>query len=157
MFPVIRIRSSHAEAVEYLGTKAKFWFRDGEQQMLFKAEERGTGEDWAEKIACELCTLLGLPHVHYEMAYDLDQQRPGVVCASCAPPPLALAHGNQLLLALDPAYPAGAENRYRSGQPLAVARSELAHTLAATDSNSSRHLRRLSVARCLDRESGSAP
>lgn len=114
MFPVIRIRSSHAEAVEYLGTKAKFWFRDGEQQMLFKAEERGTGEDWAEKIACELCTLLGLPHVHYEMAYDLDQQRPGVVCASCAPPPLALAHGNQLLLALDPAYPAGAENRYRS-------------------------------------------
>lgn len=114
MFPVIRIRSSEAEAVEYLGTKAKFWYRDGERQMLFKAEERGTGEDWAEKIACELCALLGLPHVHYEMAYDLDQQRPGVVCASCAPPPLALAHGNQLLLALDPAYPAGAENRYRS-------------------------------------------
>jgi hypothetical protein len=82
--------------------------------MLFKAEERGTGEDWAEKIACELCGLLGLPHVHYEMAYDMDQQRPGVVCASFTPPPLALAHGNQLLLAIDPAYPAGPENRYRS-------------------------------------------
>lgn len=114
MFPVIRIHSSQAEAVEYLGTKAKFWYRDGERQMLFKAEERGTGEDWAEKIACELCALLGLPHVHYEMAYDLDQQRPGVVCASITPAPLSLAHGNQLLLALDPAYPAGAENRYRS-------------------------------------------
>ncbi len=114
MFPVVRIRSSQAEAVEYLGTKAKFWYRDGERQMLFKAEERGTGEDWAEKIACELCALLGLPHVHYEMAYDIDQQRPGVVCASLTPPPLALAHGNQLLLALDPAYPADAENRYRS-------------------------------------------
>ena len=114
MFPVIRIRSSEAEAVEYLGTKAKFWYRDGERQMLFKAEERGTGEDWAEKIACELCALLGLPHVHYEMAYDLDQQRPGVVCASFTPPPLSLAHGNQLLLARDPTYPAGAENRYRS-------------------------------------------
>lgn len=114
MFPIIRIRSSAAEAVEYLGTKAKFWYREGERQMLFKAEERGTGEDWAEKIACELCALLGLPHVHYEMAYDLDQQRPGVVCASFTPPPLSLAHGNQLLLALDPAYPAGAENRYRS-------------------------------------------
>lgn len=114
MFSVISIRSSQAEAVEYLGTKAKFWYRDGERQMLFKAEERGTGEDWAEKIACELCTLLGLPHVHYEMAHDLDQQRPGVVCASFTPPPLALVHGNQLLLALDPAYPAGAQNHYRS-------------------------------------------
>lgn len=114
MFPVIKIRSSQAEAVEYLGTKAKFWYRDGERQMLFKAEERGTGEDWAEKIACELCAGLGLPHVHYEMAYDVDQRRPGVVCASLTPQPLALAHGNQLLLALDPAYPAGAENHYRS-------------------------------------------
>lgn len=114
MFPIVRIRSSEAEAVEYLGTKAKFWYRDGERQMLFKAEERGTGEDWAEKIACELCAVLGLPHVHYEMAYDLDQRRPGVVCASFTPQPLALVHGNQLLLALDPAYPAGAENRYRS-------------------------------------------
>lgn len=48
------------------------------------------------------------------MAFDADQQRPGVVCASFTPPPLALAHGNQLLLALDPAYPAGTEHRYRS-------------------------------------------
>lgn len=114
MFPVIRIRSSDAEAVEYLGTKAKFWYREGERQILFKAEERGTGEDWAEKIACELCAMLGLPHAHYEMAYDLDLQRPGVVCESFTPPPLSLAHGNQLLLALDPGYPAGSENRYRS-------------------------------------------
>lgn len=114
MFSVIRIRSSQAEAVEYLGTKAKFWYRDGDQLMLFKAEERGTGEDWAEKIACELCALLGLPHVHYEMAYDEDQERPGVVCASIAPRPLALAHGNQLLLALDSAYPADTKHRYRS-------------------------------------------
>ena len=112
MFPVVRIRSSQAEAVEYLGSKAKFWYRDGDHLMLFKAEERGTGEDWAEKIACEMAALLGLPHVRYEMAYDLDQQRPGVVCASCAPPPLA--HGNQLLLILDPDYPAETQHRYRS-------------------------------------------
>ncbi|HET8899738.1 MAG TPA: hypothetical protein VFN09_13290 [Rhodanobacteraceae bacterium] len=105
MYPVVRIQSSRAEAVEYLGTKAKFWYRDGDTRMLFKAEERGTGEDWAEKVSCELAALLGLPHVHYEMAHDADQDRPGVVCASCAPPPLALAHGNQLLLALDANYP----------------------------------------------------
>ena len=114
MFPIIEIRSSMAEAVEYLGTKSKFWYRDGELQMLFKAEERGTGEDWAEKVACELCVLLGLPHVAYDMAMDLDEQRPGVVCATITPPPLSLAHGNQLLLALDPDYPAESPRRYRT-------------------------------------------
>lgn len=113
MFPVIKVRSSVAEAVEYLGTKSKFWYRDGDRQMLFKAEERGTGEDWAEKVACELCALLGLPHVRYEMAMDIDERRPGVVCESITPPPLALVHGNQLLLALDPRYPAERQHRYR--------------------------------------------
>lgn len=105
MFSIVPIRSSNAEAIEDLGTKAKFWYFQGGTRMLFKAEERGTGEDWAEKIVCELAALLGLPHVHYEMAHDLDQDRPGVICASLAPAPLALAHGNQLMLALDPAYP----------------------------------------------------
>jgi hypothetical protein len=105
MYPVIRVQSSRAEALEDLGTKAKFWYLEGKTRMLFKAEERGTGEDWAEKITCELAALLGLPHVHYEMAHDLDLDRPGVVCASLAPPPLALVHGNQLMLALDPDYP----------------------------------------------------
>ncbi len=114
MFPLIRIQSSAAEAVEYLGTKAKFWYRNDDRLMLFKAEERGTGEDWAEKIACELAALIGLPHVHYEMAFDADQQRPGVVCASFTPPPLALAHGNQLLLALDPTYPGDPGQHYQS-------------------------------------------
>lgn len=121
MFPVIEVRSSLAEAVEYLGTKSKFWYRDGDRQMLFKAEERGTGEDWAEKIACELCALLGLPHVHYDMAMDVDERRPGVVCGTITPPPLALAHGNQLLLALDPDYPAESRHRYRTRE----------HTLSA--------------------------
>ncbi len=113
VYPVVRIQSSRAEAVEYLGTKAKFWYLDGDALMLFKAEERGTGEDWAEKVSCELAALLGLPHVHYEMAYDVDQERPGVVCASLAPSPLALVHGNQLLLALDPGYPDANGRRYR--------------------------------------------
>lgn len=113
MFPIIRIRSSNAEAIEDLGTKAKFWYRDGETLTLFKAEERGTGEDWAEKVTCELAELLGLPHVHYEMAHDFDQDRPGVICASLAPAPLALAHGNQLLLVLDSNYPDVHGRQYR--------------------------------------------
>ncbi len=46
------------------------------------------------------------------MASDADQQRPGVVCESFTPRPLSLAHGNQLLLARDPAYPDN--HRYRA-------------------------------------------
>jgi hypothetical protein len=70
MFPVIQVDRRQFDAVEQLGTKTKFWYRDAQGVLtLFKAEERGTGEDWAEKIACELAELLGIPHVHYELAF----------------------------------------------------------------------------------------
>lgn len=113
MFEVVRVDSLRAEALEPLGTKRKFWYLEGDRRMLFKAEERGTGEDWAEKIAAELCDLLGLPHVHYELAYDERTDTPGVICESCAPRPLALIPGNQMMLARDPAYPADGGTRYR--------------------------------------------
>lgn len=113
MYPIRPIDSSQKLDHEPLGTKRKFWFRDGERRMLFKAEERGTGEDWAEKIACELCRLLGLPHVHYDLAEESQSRTPGVVCETCAPPPAALVLGNQLLLAIDSSYPADAARRYR--------------------------------------------
>ncbi len=128
MFPVHRIRASSAVAVEYLGTKAKFWFRERDRLLLFKAEERGTGEDWAEKVTCELAALLGLPHVHYELAHDDEHDRPGVICESCAPAPLSLVHGNQLLLARDPDYPADA-HRYRSSAHTVDAVFELVRAL----------------------------
>lgn len=105
------------ERMEELGTKPKFWFRGGkklramfggEARLLFKADERGTGEDWAEKAACELCGLLGVPHVHYEMARYVKTGAPGVICATCASPErsASLVHGKELLLAIDPDYPA---------------------------------------------------
>jgi hypothetical protein len=114
MFPIIRVDSREAETPEQLGTKRKFWYwaNDG-TYMLFKAEERGTGEDWAEKIACELCTLLRLPHVHYDLAVDLASDTPGVVCATCAPKPMAMGLGNQLLQEIDPAYPLGSKYKVR--------------------------------------------
>ncbi|HZL34880.1 MAG TPA: hypothetical protein VFC78_06190 [Tepidisphaeraceae bacterium] len=113
MYPVISVNSRCGESLEPLGAKRKFWYRDGRRRMLFKAEERGTGEDWAERIACELCALLGLPHVHYELALDVHSQWPGVICETCAPPPMALALGNQLLLARDPHYPADDARKYK--------------------------------------------
>jgi hypothetical protein len=49
LFEIVTVDSRNAEAIEPLGTKRKFWYLDGEKRMLFKAEERGTGEDWAER------------------------------------------------------------------------------------------------------------
>lgn len=114
MFRIITVNPHQAEALEPLGTKRKFWFREEQgQRMLFKAEERGTGEDWAEKIACELANLLGLPHVDYELAEETESQTPGVVCKTFTPQPLVLFLGNELLLDRDPAYPARVGRKYK--------------------------------------------
>jgi hypothetical protein len=116
MFTTIRIDRNRAEAVEPLGTKRKFWYSEKNKRMLFKAEERGTGEDWAEKLACELARRIGLPHVEYDMAEEYDGDiylHPGVVCPHCAPSPENLVLGNQLLLGQDPAYPRQNHRKYK--------------------------------------------
>ena len=117
MFRVISVDSRRLEALEQLGTKQKFWYADDtvnqNRRMLFKAEQRGTGEDWAEKIACELCNRLGLPHVHYELALELKDNLPGVVCESLAPKNVTLILGNQLLLEHDPEYPVDEKRKYK--------------------------------------------
>lgn len=105
MYPVVLV-TQPPDAPEPLGTKRKYWYKgpDG-REMLFKAEERGYGEDWSEKIACELAELLGLPHVHYDLARDVSADVPGVVAAQLRLPGEALAHGNTLLQFMDPNYP----------------------------------------------------
>lgn len=119
MFPIFAVDSRQAESLEPLGTKRKFWLDD--RSRLFKAEERGTGEDWAEKLACELCELLGLPHVHYELAHDVHLDVPGVVCPNMAPPPSQLRLGNQLLQERDSTYPQGTKYHVRQHTVGAVA------------------------------------
>ena len=116
MYPIHTIDRLQAEGIEYLGTKRKFWFtREDKRRYLFKAEERGTGEDWAEKVVCELAALLGLPHVEYELAHEFEADssiQPGVICPNFAPPPLALVMGNQLLFRQDSHYPAQSATKY---------------------------------------------
>jgi hypothetical protein len=129
VFRVIRIDSAKAEALEPLGTKRKFWFTDADgRRMLFKAEDRGTGEDWADRIACELCGLLGLPHVHYDLATESAGEKPGVVCENCAPAPASLVLGNQLLLKQDPKYPAQ-KSKYKVQQHTVEAVAEVMASL----------------------------
>lgn len=68
------------DGIESLGTKHKFWYLDIEQKQwfLFKSiQSKGYmryGEDWAEKIACELAKLLNLPHAHYELAFHSEER-----------------------------------------------------------------------------------
>lgn len=120
---IISVDRDTALDVEQLGAKRKFWFPapdNAEHRMLFKADDRiaggsrtvGSGEDWAEKICCELAAALGIPHVHYELAIEVSSGSPGVVCENIAPGPTDLVLGNVLLAEQDPSYPTDPESTY---------------------------------------------
>lgn len=69
LFPIIEVPLDASQDIEDLGTRIKFWFYDDNlSRCLFKKARPNTGEDWAEKIATELCKLLGLPHAEQELA-----------------------------------------------------------------------------------------
>jgi hypothetical protein len=108
-FRIFEVDRSLALASEHLGTKPKYWFENSDGvRALFKAEERGTGEDWAEVISAALAHGLGLPHVHYALALEIQENIRGVICLNCAPPPWSLVLGNQLLLSKIAGYPVDA-------------------------------------------------
>lgn len=90
---------------EWTGTKRKDWFARDEDYwywdhnenefFLFKAGREGTGENWAEKIASELCYLMGLPHAEYELA--IYRNRKGVITPSFVSAGNSLILGNEIL------------------------------------------------------------
>lgn len=105
MYPVYNISADAANSTEQLGTKRKFWFRHPDLgDCLFK-EGRGpdTGDDWSEKVASELCTLLNLPHATYHLA--LWKERRGVITPKFVPDGGSLIHGNELMTRLVRGYP----------------------------------------------------
>ncbi len=84
------------QSLEQLGTKEKDWFVDEEgKKFLFKIGRPDTGENWAEKAACELSRFLGLPHAEYEFATYFEKK--GVLSPSFIKKPGQLFHGNELL------------------------------------------------------------
>lgn len=104
MYPIIEVQIQSADAYEQLGTKPKFWYRDEDgRTYLFKESRPDTGEHWAEKVACELCRLLDIPHADYELAHF--QRKKGVICPNFVPKGGNLLHGNELLLTRDKKYP----------------------------------------------------
>lgn len=96
MYQVFEIPVGAAETTEQLGTKFKFWYRNADHQLnLFKEGRPGTGENWAEKIACELAKLIGLPHAQYEFATY--EGKEGVICPTLVESGARLIHGNEIL------------------------------------------------------------
>ena len=109
MYEIIPIPDDAPIQYEQMGTKYKFWYtgNDG-TRMLFKQGRPNTGENWAEKVCCELCSLLDLPHAHYELAQWKEVH--GVTTPTIVPNGARLVHGNELLAGVE-GY--DAEKRYK--------------------------------------------
>ena len=119
-FPIISVPDEAPERLENVGSKEKFWYTRSEleshERWLFKANrliipenaDSWAGEDWSEKVAAELCTLLDLPCATYELAVWMNTR--GVVTRRIEREHERLVLGNELLAGHD--YPRVTENRF---------------------------------------------
>jgi len=111
-YPIIQLPDDAPTQLEQLGTKTKFWFRDQDgRSMLFKEGRPGTGENWAEKVCCEICQLLDIPHASYELAVWKGQE--GVVSPIFVPEGARLVFGNELLAKIIDDYEEGKRYKVR--------------------------------------------
>lgn len=81
-----------------MGSKIKFWYRVPGQEhrdWLFKYPKPNTGLHWAEKIAAEIASLMGVRHAPVELA--VFQGDRGSATESFARDGRNLFHGNQVL------------------------------------------------------------
>ena len=88
----------NAEDLEQLGTKEKFWFLFAPEQSLkwlFKFSRENTGEHWSEKVAEQLCELLQIPHVEYDLARC--NGRLGVISPNAIDDVERMVMGNEVL------------------------------------------------------------
>lgn len=95
MYPIVVVPDDASELPEQIGTKFKFWYRDGQRRTLFKQGRPGTGENWAEKVCAEIASLLGLPHAPYELAVWRDMH--GVITPTFVPEDARLVLGNEIM------------------------------------------------------------
>lgn len=116
MFPVVDVTKIPAVRPEILGSKTKEWILPPTgaglltRPYLFKEGRPGTGENWAEKIACEVAEEIELPCAHYDLALRNGIQ--GVISEQIMPDGASLALGNLLLPEILPGY----EQTKRFGQ-----------------------------------------
>lgn len=99
-YPIVQVKPEWVVNSEDMGSKIKVWYRqsDNATKWLFKYPRPDTGEHWAEKIAAEVASVLGVKHAKVELA-ELQGER-GSVTESFARGGRTLWHGNQLLEAI---------------------------------------------------------
>jgi hypothetical protein len=103
-FSIFEISPEAPEESEAMGTKEKFWFHHEQLGLcLYKKARQNTGEDWAEKMAAELCKLLQLPHAEYELAIFNNEK--GTISKSFLPQDGSLIPGNEILAQIFLDYP----------------------------------------------------
>lgn len=105
-YDVFDISNFKHEEFEPLGTKAKYWCSDKfGNDYLFKSIETQDsknnavsrdGEDWSEKVSCEIAKSLLIPCANYELAYDRETR--GVITKNFITSDNAyLVTGNEIL------------------------------------------------------------
>ena len=102
-YRIVTIDESWVAEQEVMGSKPKFWCRPGNEEglWLFKFPQAGSGQHWAEKIAAEVASCLGITHAGVELA--VCGQHRGSVSKSFTEGNYQLHHGNEIL-ALTMAY-----------------------------------------------------
>ena len=108
-YPIITVTPESVLESEQLGTKDKFWFNtetDDEHklksQWLFKFPTEGTGQHWAEKIACEIAKQMKILTPRVELGSF--QGVPGSITENFTNDGYELFHGNQILAGFEPDY-----------------------------------------------------
>ena len=96
-YPIVTVEPEWVITPEEMGGKTKFWYgkSDDETNWLFKYPRPNTGEHWAEKIAAEVASVIGITHAKIELAQFQDER--GSVTESFALGGRVLHHGNQML------------------------------------------------------------
>ena len=106
-YPIHTIDPEWVLEPEQLGTKRKFWIRAEEgdfshAEWLFKYPTSGTGQHWAEKIACEIAKELNILTPRVELAVINGEV--GTITENFTKDGYDLFHGNQILASFDPDY-----------------------------------------------------
>ena len=94
-YDIVEVQPDWIRGHEEMGSKTKFWYRYEDELWLFKFPQANTGQHWAEKIAEEVASVLGILHAEVELARF--QEKRGSVTRSFALAGEVLFHGNQLL------------------------------------------------------------
>ena len=96
-YRVVEVTPAWAIKPEPMGAKRKIWYRDPTtgHRLLFKHPRPNTGEHWAEKIAAEVASEIGVCHAEVDLAvYDGVR---GSVTKDFTTDNKVLRHGNELL------------------------------------------------------------